>query len=115
MYDVYEIRKDFPVLAEKIHGKPNVFLDSAASAQKPVCVLDKMNDICRRCYANVHRGIYQLSEETTAAYENAREIVRRFINAASADEIVSPATRRKRLIWWRQPGGANFSSPGMRF
>ena len=88
MYDVYEIRKDFPVLAEKIHGKPNVFLDSAASAQKPVCVLDKMNDICRRCYANVHRGIYQLSEETTAAYENAREIVRRFINAASADEIV---------------------------
>lgn len=115
MYDVYEIRKDFPVLAEKIHGKPNVFLDSAASAQKPVCVLDKMNDICRRCYANVHRGIYQLSEETTAAYENARRLFAVLLMLPLPMKLFSPATRRKRLIWWRQPGGVNFSSPGMRF
>ena len=112
MYDVYEIRKDFPVLAEKIHGKPNVFLDSAASAQKPVCVLDKMNDICRRCYANVHRGIYQLSEETTAAYENAREIVRRFINAASADEIVFTRNATEAVNLVAATWGRKFLKPG---
>ena len=99
-------------LSWKIHGKPNVFLDSAASAQKPVCVLDKMNDICRRCYANVHRGIYQLSEETTAAYENAREIVRRFINAASADEIVFTRNATEAVNLVAATWGRKFLKPG---
>ena len=69
MYDVYEIRKDFPILSEKINGKPNTFLDSAASAQKPRQVIEKMNEVYFKQYANVHRGSYLLSEESTEEYE----------------------------------------------
>lgn len=88
MYDVYEVRKDFPVLAEKINGKPNSFLDSAASAQKPKAVIDRMNEVYFNDYANVHRGAYYLSEKITSDYENARKTVQKFINAASEKEIV---------------------------
>lgn len=88
MYDVYEVRKDFPVLAEKINGKPNSFLDSAASAQKPKAVIDRMNEVYFTDYANVHRGAYFLSEKITSDYENARKTVQKFINAASEKEIV---------------------------
>ncbi len=88
MYDVETIRNDFPILKRKINGKPNTFLDSAASAQKPQVVIDKIVDIYTNQYANVHRGSYMLSEEITSSYEQARKIVQKFINAKSENEIV---------------------------
>ena len=88
MYDVEEVRKDFPVLGLEINGKPNTFLDSAASAQKPKAVLDKMMDIYCREYSNVHRGSYLLSEEITTEYEHARQEVQKFLNADKAEEII---------------------------
>ncbi len=88
MFDVYEIRKQFPVLGREINGKPNTFLDTGASAQKPQCVIDKMLKVYSRDYANVHRGSYLLSEEITLEYEKARRTVQKFINAKSDKEIV---------------------------
>ena len=88
MFDVYEIRKQFPVLARLINGKPNTFLDTGASAQKPRCVIDKMMQVYSHDYANVHRGSYLLSEEITEEYEKARKTVQKFINAKSDKEIV---------------------------
>jgi len=88
MYDVYEIRKDFPNLSLKINGKPNTFMDTAASAQKPLPVLNKMLEAYTVYYANVHRGVYYMSEKITHEYENARKIVQEFINAASEKEVV---------------------------
>ena len=81
-------RTDFPILAREVHGKPLVFLDSAASAQKPTQVLDAMDHFARTSYANIHRGAYTLSEEATAAYERARKKVARFINARSVREVI---------------------------
>lgn len=112
MYDVYEIRKDFPVLSEKINGKPNIFLDSAASAQKPYAVINRLNDIYCRSYANVHRGIYRLSEEITAAYEEAREVVRDFINANSADEIIFTRNATESVNLVAATWGRKFLKPG---
>ena len=88
MFDVYEIRKQFPVLGRLINGKPNTFLDTGASAQKPQCVIDKMLKVYSEDYANVHRGSYFLSEEITLEYEKARRTVQKFINAKSDKEIV---------------------------
>lgn len=81
-------REDFPVLAREVNGKPLVFLDSAASAQKPRQVLEKMDSFARSSYANIHRGAYTLSEEATSAYEGARKRIARFINARSVREVV---------------------------
>ena len=81
-------RTDFPILERMVHGKPLVFLDSAASSQKPVQVLDAMDHFARTSYANIHRGAYLLSEEATTAYEAARKKIARFINARSAREII---------------------------
>lgn len=88
MYDVEQIRKDFPVLGIEINGKPNTFLDSGASAQKPQAVIDRIVQAYTREYSNVHRGSYQLSEEMTSDYERARATAARFLNAKSAKEIV---------------------------
>lgn len=88
MYDVEKIRKDFPIFDIKVNNKPNTFLDSGASAQKPKCVIDTMVDIYTKEYANVHRGSYLLSEEITYKYEQARKTVQKFLNTAKADEIV---------------------------
>lgn len=88
MYDIQKIRADFPILNRQIDGKPNIYLDSAASAQKPKCVIEAMENVYLDGYANVHRGLYRLSEEITEKYEHARQIVRKFLNARSADEIV---------------------------
>ncbi|MEE8275975.1 MAG: cysteine desulfurase [Alphaproteobacteria bacterium] len=87
-YDVEAVRDDFPILAREVHGRPLVFLDSAASAQKPRQVLDTVRNLYECEYANVHRGAYWLSERATDRYEAARETVRGFINAASSREIV---------------------------
>ena len=88
VYSVEEIRKDFPILQRNIEGKRNTFLDTAASAQKPQCVMDKMIKAMTEQYANVHRGAYYLSEYMTFAYEQSRKTVQRFINAASSNEVV---------------------------
>jgi len=87
-FDVESVRKDFPILSREIHGKPLVFLDSAASAQKPRQVMDAERHIYEQEYANVHRGIYYLSQICTDRMEAARETVRAFLNAGSAKEIV---------------------------
>lgn len=86
--DVEKIRADFPALSLKVHGKPLIFLDSAASAQKPLCVLETMQSLYQNEYANVHRGMYELSEKATLNFEQARQKVRRFINASSDKEII---------------------------
>jgi cysteine desulfurase/selenocysteine lyase len=87
-YDVEAIRADFPILAEKIHGKPLVYLDNGASAQKPKAVLDTVQRAYAGEYANVHRGLHYLSNLATANFEKARETVRRFVNARSEAEII---------------------------
>ena len=87
-YDVERIRADFPILYREVHGKPLVYLDSGASAQKPRSVLEAMDHAYRFDYANVHRGLHHLSNVATESFEGARETVRRFLNAASADEII---------------------------
>jgi cysteine desulfurase/selenocysteine lyase len=86
--DVDAIRAEFPILSREVNGKPLVYLDNAASAQKPNAVIDAMSDQARTAYANVHRGIHTLANETTEAYEAAREKVRAFINARSVNEII---------------------------
>lgn len=88
MFDVYKIRKDFPILDRLIDGKRNVYLDTAASAQKPLAMLDRINNFYRNEYANVHRGSYYLSELATEAYEHARLTVKNFINARKPAEII---------------------------
>ena len=87
-YDVERIRADFPILAMQVYGKPLVYLDNAASAQKPQAVLDRLNQVYTRQYANVHRGLHYLANEATEAYENAREKTAAFVNAARKEEIV---------------------------
>jgi cysteine desulfurase/selenocysteine lyase len=87
-FDVDAIRKQFPILGRAVHGKPLVYFDNAASAQKPDSVIDAMAGAMRHSYANVHRGLHTLANETTQAYEAAREAVRALINAGSAEEIV---------------------------
>jgi cysteine desulfurase / selenocysteine lyase len=86
--DVESIRREFPILSRTVNGKPLVYLDSAATSQKPNGVIESMNDYYRRYNANPHRGVYALSEEATAAYESARQRVATFIHAASTKEIV---------------------------
>ena len=90
-YDIDSIRADFPILSQQVHGKPLCFLDNGASAQKPQAVIDTIRSTYESCYANVHRGAYLFSEETTAAYEGAREKVRAFLNARSEREIIFTA------------------------
>jgi cysteine desulfurase / selenocysteine lyase len=87
-YDVERIRADFPILSRTVYGKPLVYLDNGASAQKPQAVIDAVSRAYSNEYANVHRGLHYLSTATTEAYEEARETVRRFINAPSADEVI---------------------------
>jgi cysteine desulfurase / selenocysteine lyase len=87
-YNVNRIRADFPILAMQVYGKPLVYLDNAASAQKPRVVLDRLNEVYTTQYANVHRGLHFLANEATEAYENAREKVAAFLNARRKEEIV---------------------------
>jgi len=87
-FDVAKVRAEFPILARQVNGKPLIYLDSAASAQKPRAVIEAMGEAMGGSYANVHRGIHTLANETTEAYEKARESVRRLLNAKSAGEIV---------------------------
>jgi len=88
MFDVELVRKDFPILQRTVHGKPLVYLDNAATSQKPMAVIDALVEYYERYNANVHRGLHTLSEEATARYEEVREKVRRFINAPGQESII---------------------------
>lgn len=88
MYDVNKVRKDFPILERKIYGRPLVYLDNAATTQKPLCVLDAMREEYLNVNANVHRGVHWMSQQATELHEAARETIRKFINAGSTSEIV---------------------------
>src|SRR3954471_19763583 len=83
-----DLKLDFPALARKVNGKPVTYLDSAASAQKPQAVIDAMTNVMTHNYANIHRGVYTFSAETSAAFENARKKVAKFLNAKTEKEII---------------------------
>jgi cysteine desulfurase/selenocysteine lyase len=106
-FDLAKVRADFPILAEPIHGKRLVYLDSGASSQKPLSVLDSMDHVHRHEYANVHRGLHTLANRATEAYEGGRERVRRFLNAQRPEEIVftKSATEAINLV------AASFAGP----
>lgn len=91
MFDATKIRCDFPILASEVNGKPLVYLDSGATAQKPQCVIRCIEDMYRRYNANIHRGVHRLSEEATERYEAARDRVQRFIGAPAREEIIFTA------------------------
>jgi cysteine desulfurase/selenocysteine lyase len=99
-FHIDKIRSDFPILNQQVHGKPLVYLDNGATTQKPKCVLDTINHFHNQINANIHRGVHKLSDESTQAYEDARETVRQFINAKSIKEIIftSGATASINLV-----------------
>ena len=82
------LRNDFPILSEKVHGKPLVYFDNAATSQKPLCVIEGIKQYYESYNSNVHRGVHDLSQKATLAYENSRKTVQRFLNAKTSDEIV---------------------------
>ncbi len=88
MIDIEKIRAEFPILSREVYGKRLVYLDSAATAQKPLCVVEKMSELLLNANANIHRGVHLLSEEMTAEYEKAREVVREFVGATYREEII---------------------------
>lgn len=88
MFDVTKIREDFPILSRKVYDRPLVYLDNGATTQKPLCVLDAMREEYLNVNANVHRGVHYLSQQATDLHEQAREKVRKFINADSVNEII---------------------------
>jgi cysteine desulfurase/selenocysteine lyase len=87
-FDVNAIRKEFPILSQQIDGKPLVYLDNAATTQKPQCVIDSIVDYYQQCNSNVHRGAHRLADEATRRYENARDIMATFIHAPQREEII---------------------------
>src|SRR5438045_7826649 len=105
-----DIRNDFPILSRQVHGKPLVYLDSAASSQKPRAVIDTMNVYYETYHANVHRGVYEISEEATAAMEKARVKVAHFINARHGKQVIFTRNTTESInmvaISW---GGANIA------
>jgi cysteine desulfurase/selenocysteine lyase len=100
MLDIEKIRAEFPILEREVYGRKLIYLDSAATAQKPRCVVAKMEELLLNDNANIHRGVHLLSEEMTAKYEEAREVVRKFVGAESREEIVftSGATMSLNLV-----------------
>ena len=88
IFDVDEVRKDFPILSREVDGKPLVYLDNAATSQKPHSVINAISDYYSNYNANIHRGVYSISIKASEAYENAKIKVKEFINAASEREIV---------------------------
>lgn len=87
-FDVHALRAEFPILGNTVHGKPMVYLDTGASSQKPLAVIDAMDRYYRHQHANVHRGVHELSQVATEAYEGARVKVQQWINAASHKEVI---------------------------
>jgi cysteine desulfurase/selenocysteine lyase len=112
MFDVHSVRKDFPVLDLHVNGKPLVYLDSAASSQKPLAVIEAIDNYYRTGHANVHRGIYQLSETATTAYENARKRMARFINAVSWREVIFTRNATESINLVAYAWGRRYIKPG---
>jgi cysteine desulfurase / selenocysteine lyase len=110
--DVARIRRDFPILSQRVHGKRLVFLDSAASAQKPRSVMEAERNIYETGYANVHRGVYSLSQRATDEYESVREKVRRLLNARETREIVFVRGATEAINLVAQSFGRAFLSAG---
>ncbi|HWL34780.1 MAG TPA: cysteine desulfurase [Frankiaceae bacterium] len=111
--DVARLRKDFPILSREVNGRPLVYLDSAASSQRPQAVLDAMNDYYEHHHANVHRGIYALAEEATALYEGARDTVAAFVNAYDRSEVVFTKNSTEALnLLARSVGDSGRIKPG---
>ena len=110
--DVQAIRADFPILNQMVNGKRLVFLDSAASSQKPSVVIDAMSDYYRTTHANVHRGVYALSEQATDLFENARKKVARFIGAKSSREIIFTRNTTESINLVAQAWGRSNLKPG---
>jgi len=109
-FDVERIRADFPVLARKVHGAPLIYLDNAATSQKPVQVIEAVDSYYRTYNSNIHRGVHTLSEEATNAYESARTKVQEFINAPSAAEIIFTSGTTESINLVAQTyGRSNFS------
>ena len=111
-FDVWRIREDFPILKQTIHGKPLVYLDNAATSQKPQIVIDTISRYYATENANVHRGIHALSEMATQAYEGARETVRRFLNAADTREIIFVRGTTEAINLIAQSYGRTFLTAG---
>lgn len=110
--DVDRIREDFPILKEEVYGKPVVFLDNAASSQKPQAVIDALTDAYARYYANIHRGVYRFSELSTRAHDAAREKVRAFLNAKDSHEIVFTRNATEGVNLVAQTFGKSRLKPG---
>ena len=110
--DVQAIRADFPILSQSVNGKPLAFLDSAASSQKPLAVIEAMNEYYRTTHANVHRGVYAISERATELYEGARKKVARFIGAKSSREIVFTRNTTESINLVAQAWGRANLKPG---
>ena len=110
--DLEKIRADFPILAQPVHGKRLVFLDSAASSQKPRQVIETLVDVYETSYANVHRGVYYLGARATERYEGARDIMAGFVNAGDRREVifVREATEALNLVAYAY--GRTFVGPG---
>src|SRR6185369_6782169 len=87
-FDVEKVREDFPVLKQKVHGMPLVYLDSAATAQKPTVVVDAIRHFHEVDCANIHRGVHELSQRSTAAYEETRSKAKRFLNSRTKNELI---------------------------
>src|SRR5579862_2981871 len=111
-YDLASIRQDFPALAMQVYGKPLVYLDNAASAQKPQAVLDRIQQAYTSEYANVHRGLHYLANAATEAYEGAREKVRAFLNAARPEEIVFTRNATEAINLVAYSFGREYIKPG---
>lgn len=113
-YDVEAIRRDFPILATRVHGKPLVYLDNGASAQKPQVVIDAVNRVYSAEYANVHRGLHYLSNLATDHYEAVRGTIQRFLNAGHEDEIIFTTGSTLGINLVSYAWAAPDSSPGTR-
>src|SRR5262245_37703902 len=110
--DVDAVRGDFPILRQKVHGRPLVYLDNAATTQKPAAVLDALERYYSADNANVHRAVHQLSERSTRSFEEARVKVQRFLNAASPREIIFVRGATEGINLVANSWGARFLRPG---
>jgi cysteine desulfurase / selenocysteine lyase len=112
MYDINKVRQDFPILSRTVYNRPLVYLDNAATTQKPLAVLDAMRDEYLNVNANVHRGVHYLSQQSTELHEAARETVRRFINAGSTNEVIFTRGTTEGLNLIASSFGEEFMSEG---
>lgn len=112
LFNIDQIRGEFPILSRQVNGKPLVYLDNAASSQKPNAVIDALSHYYRTCNANVHRGVHKLSEEATDAYEGARRTVRKHLNAASDKEIIFVRGTTEAINLVAQSYGGDHLKPG---